>query len=166
MELNADGLFRVLVDDVVDFVVIGGFAVVAHGYTRATKDIDIVPNPTTENRATLFAALERLGARPIEEADFRPEEMPVEWTRDALSAGGNWALQTRFGRIDILQYIEGLDAVDGYAGLRARALMTVVPDIGEIAFAGYDDLVRMKEAAGRPRDVSDLAELRAIRASS
>jgi hypothetical protein len=38
-----------------------------------------------------------------------------------------------------------------------------MPDVGTVAFAGYDDLVLMKEVAARPRDVSDLVELRAIR---
>ena len=91
--------------------------------------------------------------------------MPLEWDADALSHGGNWALQTRFGRIDILQYVEGVKAVENYAELRQRALVDEVPEVGEVAFAGYDDLVLMKEVAGRPRDLNDLAELREIRRS-
>jgi hypothetical protein len=89
--------------------------------------------------------------------------MPLDWNAAALSYGGNWALQTRFGRIDVLQYIEGVEAVENYTELRARALVDDVPEVGEVAFAGYDDLVLMKEIAGRPRDLGDLAELREIR---
>jgi len=162
-ELDADELLRVLIGGDVDFVVIGGFAVVAHGYVRATKDLDIVPRPDPENRETLFAALGTVDARPIEEGDLRPTEMPVEWSAEALGYGGNWALATRFGRIDILQYIEGVDAVETYTELRARALAIDVPDVGEVAFAGFDDLVLTKEVAGRPRDLNDLSELWQLR---
>jgi hypothetical protein len=89
--------------------------------------------------------------------------MPLEWNAEALEHGGNWALQTRFGRIDVLQYIEGVESVATYTDLRARALLVDVPGVGMVAFAGYDDLVLMKEVAGRPRDLNDLAELREIR---
>jgi hypothetical protein len=163
LELDAEELLRVLLRNDVDFVVVGGFAVVAHGYTRTTNDLDIVPNPTAANRKRLFDALSTIDARPVEEGDLRPEEMPLEWNPDALSYGGNWALETRFGRVDILQYVEGVEAVETFTELRARALVADVPEVGEVPFAGYDDLVRMKEVAGRPRDLNDLAELRAIR---
>jgi hypothetical protein len=161
--LDADELLRVLLEHDVEFVVVGGFAVVAHGYTRATKDIDIVPRPTEKNRENLFAALAATDARPIKEGDLRAEEMPVAWTAEALSHGGNWALETRFGRLDVLQYIEGVEAVESFSDLRARAFVVDVADVGSVAFAGYEDLVLMKEVAGRPRDLNDLAELREAR---
>jgi hypothetical protein len=53
--------------------------------------------------------------------------------------------------------------VDGFAQLRAGAIAADVPDVGEILVAGYDDLVSMKKAAGRPQDESDLAQLRSAR---
>jgi hypothetical protein len=161
--LDADELLRVLLEHNVEFVVVGGFAVVAHGYTRATKDIDIVPRPTEKNRENLFAALAATDARPIEEGDLRAEGMPVAWTAEALSHGGNWALETGFGRIDILQYIEGVEAVESYTDLRARAFVVDVANVGRVAFAGYEDLVLRKDVAGRPRDLNDLAELREAR---
>ena len=165
-ELDADDLLRVLVGHDIDFVVVGVCAVAAHGYVRGTKDIDIVPRPTPENREALYAALATVGARPLEEGDLRPEETPIEWSAAALAYGGNWALTTRFGRIDILQYIDGVEAVETYTDLRARALVIDVREVGVVAFAGFDDLVLMKEVAGRPRDLNDLAELRELRGSS
>jgi len=127
-ELNADEILRLLIEAGVDFVVIGGFAVIAHGYLRATKDIDIVPRPTAENRDTLERALMSINARPIEQADLRPDEMPVQWGIGALSHGGNWALQTDHGRIDILQYIDRVDVVETYSELRDQAIEADVPD--------------------------------------
>ena len=57
-------LLRVLREHHVDFLVIGGVAVAAHGYVRATKDVDIVPAPERANLERLLAALRALDARP------------------------------------------------------------------------------------------------------
>jgi hypothetical protein len=62
-------------DHRVDFLVIGGIAVAAHGYVRATKDVDIIPNPERDNVERLMAALVALDARP-DLGDVRAEEMP------------------------------------------------------------------------------------------
>ena len=162
--LDADAILRLLNGARVDFVVIGGFAVIAHGYLRATKDIDIVPAPTAANRDVLERALLSIDAQPIEETDFRPEEMPVPWAIGALAQGGNWALQTDHGRVDILQHIDGVDVVESYSELRGQALEADLPDIGMVRFAGLEHLVLMKRVAGRPQDLNDLAQLDALRA--
>jgi hypothetical protein len=54
-----------LADARIDFVVIGGFAVIAHGYVRATKDLDIVPAATTENHRRLARLLSEIDAEQI-----------------------------------------------------------------------------------------------------
>jgi hypothetical protein len=163
-ELKADEILRVLIGVGVDFVVIGGFAVIAHGYLRATKDIDIVPRPTAENRDALERALASINARPIEQADLRPDEMPLQWGIGALAHGGNWALQTDHGRIDILQYIDRVDVVETYSELRDEAIEAGVPDVGVVRFASLEHLELMKRVAGRPQDINDLAQLEEIRA--
>jgi hypothetical protein len=133
----------------------------AHGYPRGTKDIDLVPSPEGNNLRRLYAALLELGAEPLEIGDFRPKELPVAFAPDGLDAGGNWALGTTAGRVDVLQWIPGID--EGYERLRANAIEDEVPGVGRIAFAGYDDLVEMKRAAGRPQDAADLHELEQVR---
>jgi uncharacterized protein YjhX (UPF0386 family) len=163
-ELRAEEILRLLIDAGIDFVVIGGFAVIAHGYLRATKDIDIVPRPTAENRDALERALMSIKAQPIEQADIRPDEMPVQWTSGALAHGGNWALQTDYGRIDVLQYIDRVDVVETYVELRDQALQADVPDVGIVRFASLEHLELMKRVAGRPQDINDLAQLENIRA--
>ncbi len=65
-------LLRVLREHDVDFLVIGGVAVAAHGYLRATKDVDIIPRPSRENLDRLAAALETLDATQ-DLGDFRAE---------------------------------------------------------------------------------------------
>ena len=162
-ELNADEILRLLIGAGADFVVIGGFAVIAHGYLRATKDIDIVPRPTAESRDVLEQALISINAQPIDQTGLRLEEMPVQWGSGALAHGGNWALQTDHGRIDILQFIDGVHVVETYSELRDQALEADVPDVGVVRFASLEHLVLMKTVAGRPQDMNDLAQLEAIR---
>jgi hypothetical protein len=162
-ELDAEKLLRTLVEHDVEFVVIGGLAVAAHGYVRATKDVDIVPRPEPANRARLFAALQSLDAQPLEIGDFRPEELPVPFERGGLDEGGNWALRTTAGRIDVLQWLAG---VNGFEQLRAGALSADVPGVGVVLFAGYEDLVAMKRAAGRLQDEADLGALEDLRRGS
>ena len=99
-------------------------------------------------------------AKPTEIGDFRPAELPVPFSPDGLDEGGNWALRTTAGRIDVLQWLAG---VDGFDQLRAGALEADVPGVGKILFAGYDDLVAMKRAAGRLQDEADLAALEDVR---
>jgi hypothetical protein len=143
----------------VEFVVIGGFAVNFHGVERATKDVDVVPAPGEGNLTKLWQALEALDARPQGLEDFRPEEMPVEWGLDGLiEGGGNWILHTRFGRLDVMQWVEPFDSYDE---LRKNAVEEHVEEIGStLLVAGLDDLIAMKEAAGRDQDRMDIAALR------
>lgn len=165
--LDPPGLFRVLVEGGVDFVLIGGVAVAAHGYERATKDLDIVPSPDEANLARLVGALTRIEARELEVGDFRATELPVRFGLDGLRAGGNWALATTKGRLDILQFVDGLlESVDDYDGLRARAVELEFPGVGIVPVVGLDDLVALKAAAGRDQDLLDISALRRLRALS
>lgn len=151
-------LLAVLREHGVEHVVIGGLAVILHGVVRATKDLDIVPEQSRENLARLWAALEALEAKPRELAEFRPEEMPVQFSLDGLIEGGcNWVLDTRLGRLDVMQWVSGIES---YEELRERAATEETPDGGEVLFAGLGDLLAMKRAAGRDQDLMDITALR------
>lgn len=160
-QLDADTILRTLLSYDVEFVVIGGLAVGAHGFPRATKDVDVVPAPNPGNLRRLHAALSELGAEPMEIGDFRPDELPVPFAPEGLDEGGNWTLRTAAGRVDVMQWIPGID--EGYRQLRPQALKVDVPDIGSVLFAGYEDLVTMKRTAGRPEDELDLRRLAEVR---
>lgn len=150
---------RVLSAHGVKYVVIGGYAVILHGAERYTKDVDIVPEPSRDNLSRLWDALVELDAQPAELPDFRPEEMPVEFSLEGIiEGGGNWVLHTRCGRVDVMQWVSG---VESYEELRARAVETTIPQIGAtVWFAGLDDLLAMKREAGRPQDLMDITALR------
>jgi hypothetical protein len=160
-ELDADEILRTLLEHGVEFLVIGGLAVAAHGYERGTKDVDVVPAQTTKNRRRLYAALFALDAEPVELGDLRPEELPVTFNEEGLDNGGNWTLRTHAGRVDVMQWVPGID--DGYEQLRPNAIEDEIPRVGRVAFAGYDDLVTMKRRANRPQDRLDLERLERIR---
>ncbi len=158
--LDFYGLLRTLLEHDAEFVLIGGFALGFHGVPRGTKDVDIVPDPSTANITRLWGALESLEAAPVEHADpdFRPEEMPVPFTLEGLLEGGNWALDTRLGRLDLMPEVIG---VESYEELRAHAVKAELPELGRpIWIAGRDDLVTMKQEAGRPQDLIDVQALR------
>ena len=152
-------LLKVLRDQGVEFVVIGGFAVILHGVERATKDVDVVPEQSRENLARLWDALVELEARPAEVGDFRPEEVPMPFSLEGLvEGGGNWVLMTRLGRVDVMQWVAG---VDTYEELRANAESEDIPEVGgTVWFAGLEDLLAMKREAGRPQDLIDITALR------
>ncbi len=147
-------LLRVLREHDVDFLVIGGVAVAAHGYLRATKDVDIIPRPSRENLDRLAAALETLDATQ-DLGDFRAEEMPLELGLEDLMQGGNWFLSTRYGRLDVMQAVEGARS---YEQLLEAAIVK-----GGIAYVGLDDLIAMKYAAGRDLDHIDIRALEEAR---
>lgn len=155
--LDAASLLAALNDAGVSFVVIGGFAVSAHGYPRATKDLDIVPAPDTENLERLASVLERLDASLLGMEEFAEEV--VQPDAEGLALGGNFVLSTSGGRLDIMQMV----APDlEFADLEAAAVEDEV--FGHpVRFCGYEHLVAMKEAAGRPEDLLDLQRLRQAR---
>jgi predicted nucleotidyltransferase len=161
VELDVEAILRTLVAEGVEFLVIGGLAVAVHGYPRATKDVDIVPRPAAANLERLYGALAAISARPVELGELRPPEMPVDFGPSALALGGNWALQTEHGRVDVMQWLPG---AAGYDELDANAVPIEVRGVGTVRFPGYEDLVGMKTAAGRRQDEEDLARLRQARA--
>jgi hypothetical protein len=158
--LQIEQLLTVLGSHDVDFVIIGGFALSAHGVIRGTKDIDIVPSPAPENLRRLATALSELEAEVMLADDFDPEELGLLPDEHGLAMGGNWVLRTRFGRLDVMQDVAG---VKSYARLRGAATAREVTGAGSFHFAGLDDLIAMKAAAGRPQDEIDITSLERAR---
>ena len=152
-----------LADDDVEFVIIGGFCLGAHGAVRGTKDLDIFVASDRENLTRLAGALDDLQAEPVGTDDFDSSELAVALTAQGLQLGGNRVLRTRLGRLDIFQSTEG---VKDYPTLRSRAIQVEVPGVGEHWFAGLDDLIAMKSAAGRPQDEIDITSLERARLAS
>lgn len=160
--LKPEPLLAALVNGAVEFIVVGGYAVAAHGFPRATKDIDICPNPSPENLARLADVLEKLEARAIGFEEFEAE-FELRPDSEGLAGGGNWTLLTKFGRLDVMQHLDGL-GVDGggWAELGPQAIPRTF--LGhECLFCSYLDLIRMKQASARPQDLIDIQNMKAAR---
>lgn len=157
--LDPTPLLEALHEGGVESIIVGGFAVIAHGYIRQTKDLDIVPAGGTENLGRLAALLAALGAKPAESGDFDADEFPMDATRvEDLAFGGNFRLDTTLGSLDVMQWIAGIDAEDLYAELEASAVTGDLDGI-PLKVCGLRHLRAMKRAAGRPRDLDDLEHL-------
>ena len=91
--LRARELLATLRRHNVDFVVIGGFALAPHGYVRATKDVDIVPDPDPGNIDRLARALREMDAKP-DLGELAADELGIPLDEAGLRLGGNWVLST------------------------------------------------------------------------
>jgi hypothetical protein len=154
-------LLRRLREHDVDFILIGGFSLAFHGHPRGTDDVDIVPDPDRANLERLWNALQELHAEPRDLDEFRADERPP-FDLDSLIAGGSWFLQTRLGRLDILQTLDGVPlAEQPWHLLRDAAQLVEIEDEGfSFLVAGRDDLIMLKRATGRDQDLVDVEALR------
>jgi predicted nucleotidyltransferase len=151
--LRAGEILKALASHDVDFVVVGGIAVQAHGYLRGTGDVDVVPRPSLLNLSRLAEVLTDL------EAEVLRARGPVNVTDPQLVRRAPLVpLITRSGRLDLINLKHLAGAPASYDDLKSRALVVVLEGF-EVAVAGLDDLVRMKRAAGRPQDLTDIGAL-------
>lgn len=153
-DLDAEAALRALTRGEVDFVIVGGIAVVLHGAAILTTDLDVVFAPAPEN-------LERLGAVLVGlEARLRGVEEDVPFVPDAatLRSIDLLTLNTTAGPLDVLRAPSGAPS---YAVLKRRA---EVQDLGgfEVCVAAIPDLIAMKHAAGRMKDLAAIEELEVI----
>jgi hypothetical protein len=158
-ELDIQGLLEQLAAAGVDYIVIGGVAVGFHGYVRATKDLDVVPGPSRENLARLARLLRSLNAELDGAGDSDADELLDPLDPEVLAQGGNWVLQTRLGRFDLMQWQGDRELWE----MLSPAAVEVDLDGVSVKVAGYEDLVDLKEQAGRPGDIEDLERLRQAR---
>jgi hypothetical protein len=148
--LDAERIFAVLDTHKVEYVVIGGIAVQVYGHVRMTNDVDLIPEPTPQNLKRLAGALKELEARVLNPGS---EHLAID--AQMLPRAVLWQLATRHGDIDILHDAPGAAP---FPRLRERALQIMLGD-RQIPIASRDDLIKMKRAAGRPIDLSDVAAL-------
>jgi hypothetical protein len=145
----------------VEHVLIGGLAVNPHGVIRATQDVDICPSPDPVNLARLASLLRDLEVRQlgVEDDGFAERERPMDPMNAAdLAEGGNFRLETRLGVLDLMQWLPGIDADHAYDSLARDALEAEAFGV-PLRVCSLPALRQMKRAAGRPRDLQDLADL-------
>lgn len=131
----------------VRYVLVGGLAAGAHGVVRATRDLDLVPDPDAANLDRLASALEHLGG-----------EHPIagRLTGDGLARPVSMRIATRCGEVHVLNRMPGTAP---FGELAAECLLVEI-DLDVLApVCSLRHLRRMKRASERPRDAVDLSEL-------
>ena len=152
--MNLRKLFGALQDREVEFIVIGGVAARAHGSARVTQDVDICYARNATNLDRLVLALKPL--KPYLRG--APPGLPFAWSVATLRAGLNFTLTTAAGDIDLLGEVTGGGS---YEDLRPHTIRARIYD-RETLVLDLPWLIRVKRAAGRPRDLEAVAELMAI----
>ncbi len=146
-------IFEALARHGVDYIVIGGVAVIAHGHTRNTRDVDLMAAPHRANLERLAAVFRELHAR-LSGVDAHLLDIDVH-DPNTLAGGASFTMETDAGGLDYLNDVPGAAPYDE---LRERALVVELDGLS-IPVVGLDDLIRMKERSGRPQDLSDIAAL-------
>ncbi len=132
----------------VRYVLIGGIALIRHGVVRATRDVDAVFDPDPRNVDRIRSLVDEWGAT-------RPDGSPLP--EGAVSPDRSIHLRTPFGDLDLVsETITGIS----FSDLLARADTKKVDGV-EAPICSLADLVAMKRAVGRERDLADLSDLRA-----
>lgn len=152
-QLGLRELLQRLVAAEIRFVIVGGLAVNAWGYVRATQDLDLVPDPAPVNLDRLACLLESLGGR----VETREGRLGPSAIRTFLKVGDRTLVATALGPVDILQ---GLPQVPGYGELRPDSHEVEMGAV-KVQVCSLDALLEMKRASQRPRDRDDLETLEA-----
>lgn len=143
--LNPDfrDMLSALCDEDVEFLLVGAYALAAHGLPRATGDMDIWVRCSSENAERIYRALQRFGA-PL--FDLTINDLQVTGTVFQIGLAPR--------RIDILTSIDGVFFDDAWSHRKVIELEGLtVPAIGRA------HLIQNKKATGRPKDLADVAWL-------
>jgi hypothetical protein len=151
-------LLEVLTDAGVEFVVIGGVALVLRGSDRVTVDLDLCYSRRDQDLKRLAQALAPHHPR----LRGAPADLPFLWDELTLRSGLNFTLTTDLGDVDLLGEVTGVGSFDAVASgaspLELGRIRVQVMDL--------DALERSKRAAGRAKDLLDLAAIAEIRRRS
>ncbi len=152
---DLEGLLGRLIGGGVDFVVVGGFAAVAHGSALMTQDVDVCCRFSLENLMLLQEALADL--HPTHR--MTPKRLPLELTRESCGQLQNLYLHTDLGQLDCLSHVSGVGDFDT---VKANSI-EVKLSMGPCRILSLDALIQAKETLGRQRDKDAILHLKAIR---
>lgn len=149
--LNEDyrDMLHALSDENVKFILIGAYALAAHGYPRATMDIDIWVMPSPDNSDAVMRALRRFGA-PVN--SIAKEDFQIDGTIFQIGVAPR--------RIDIITAASGLAFEETY-----RNSIPINIDGIEVHIPSIEDLILNKKASGRTKDLADVEALESLKTS-
>ena len=141
-------LLRALLRHGVKFLLIGGYAVIYHGYERTTGDMDVWLQPSDQNKGPLLAALREFG---IEDEDVKAVSA-IDLTRAQMFFVGEVPR-----RIDFLTKVTGIGFDEAFAAANHFAI-----EGGQVPVIQYHHLILTKMTTGRAKDKADIEELQRI----
>jgi predicted nucleotidyltransferase len=147
-------LIRLLSENEVEFIIVGGAAATAHGSARLTLDLDVVYNRSAKNIERVVNALRSV--QPYLRG--APPGLPFGWSVETVLKGLNFTLTTSLGALDLLGEIVG---GGGYEQLLPDTIKIEIGGV-ECFCLGLERLIEVKRAAGRPKDLETVAELERI----
>jgi hypothetical protein len=146
----------------VKYLIVGGLAVIAHGYERLTKDVDLVIALEPGNISRGLRALLKIGysiSIPVTPEQFADSALREKWRAEKqMVVLKLWSDEHRRTPIDVFIY-EPFDFEEEY---RKAVFHSVLPT-ENAPILRYDALLEMKRDAGRPQDLADVAELEKVR---
>ena len=158
-------IIRTLNQAQVRYLVVGGIAVIAHGYVRATKDIDLLIQLDRDNLLAGLRALEEIGYRPaipVTLEEFANPQVRAAWISEKQMKVLNFFCDAHLDTpVDVF-----VDDPLGFDDAYRRGSYFPLSDNLDVPVCSYEDLIRLKLLAGRPSDLVDLNELKIARGES
>ena len=130
----------------VEFLLVGGYAVILHGYGRSTGDLDLWINQTSDNYYRLKKVYEDFGAPIFSKEDFENERLDV------------WSIGVEPRKIEILTKVSGLKFVESSKHCNWLELEKI-----KIPYIDFGDLIKNKLATGRYKDLADIEQLKKLK---
>jgi predicted nucleotidyltransferase len=153
--IKLEAALKALTGNNVNFVIIDGVAITAHGSAYLTQDLDFCYSRSKENLKNIVSALSRFKPRP---RGF-PENPPYIFDETTLQNGTNFTFKTDLGDMDLLGEVAG---VGGYDAVNADSELKKIFGY-EVKVLSIEGLIKAKRAAGRTKDLLVLPELEALR---
>lgn len=134
---------KLLTENKVEYLIVGGYAVGVHGYPRYTGDLDIWINNSDENAKRILKCVNDFGfsSYNLKLTDFTKDGRIVQLGYPPI-------------RIDIINLVDGVKFSECYKNKK----IVKIDDL-DVNFIGYDDLIKNKKATSRPRDIDDIQNL-------
>lgn len=160
MAFNVRQIFAALNEAGVDYVVVGGLAVILHGYLRATADLDLAIGFSSGNASRGMHSLASIGLQPrlpVALDDFAEADKRADWLRNRnMRVFPLWDPSNPLRSVDVF-----IDEPIGFDDLMGESVVKDMDGL-KVRIASIPHLIEMKRRAGRPRDLEDIDKLQQI----
>lgn len=154
-------LFKALNDADVRYIVVGGIATILHGYVRATADVDLVVDLQIDEASKVISALTNEGFKPkipVQAMEFADEKKREQWiTEKGMQVFSMYHPDRVSMTVDLFVHLP-----IPYQELFQRSVIMDLDGI-PVRVCSIDDLITMKQQAGRHKDLADLEQLTKIK---